>query len=91
MSSNPQPTTAPDTDTALAEPTIQFDTRGLEPPEPLLRILNMLETLGAGQRLIAHIDREPLLLYPELVERGWAYEGAMRPDGSFIIRIFRSH
>jgi uncharacterized protein (DUF2249 family) len=72
-----------------SQQTFQLDTRGMEPPEPLLRILNVLETLGAGQRLIAHIDREPLLLYPELVERGWAYEGASQPDGSFIIRISR--
>jgi hypothetical protein len=63
----------------------------MEPPGPLLRILNMLETLGAGQRLIAHIDREPLLLYPELLERDWTYEGASQPDGSFIIQIFRPH
>lgn len=75
--------------TPEAQQTFQLDTRGMEPPEPLLRILNMLETLGAGQRLIAHIDREPLLLYPELVEGGWAYEGASQPDGSFIIRISR--
>ena len=74
-----------------AQQALQLDTRGLEPPEPLLRILHTLETLCAGQQLIAHIDREPLLLYPELVERGWAYEGASQPDGSFIIRIFRPH
>lgn len=69
--------------------TIQLDTRGMEPPGPLVLILNRLETLGADQRLVAHIDREPLLLFPELVERGWAYEGASQPDGSFIISIAR--
>lgn len=88
---HPQPTTAPEAAADLAEQTIQLDTRGMDPPGPLLRILNTLETLGAGQRLIAHIDREPLLLYPELLERGWAYDGASQPDGSFIIRIFRPH
>jgi hypothetical protein len=61
----------------------------MEPPGPLLLILNTLETLGAEQRLVAHIDREPLLLFPELLERGWAYEGAPQADGSYIIRIQR--
>lgn len=69
--------------------TTQLDTRGMEPPGPLLLILNTLETLGATQSLVAHIDREPLLLFPELMERGWAYEGAPQPDGSYIIRIQR--
>ena len=89
MNSNLHLTASPDTDAALAQQTIQLDTRGMEPPGPLLRILDTLKTLGAAQRLVAHIDREPLLLYPELVERGWTYEGASQPDGSFIIRIFR--
>ncbi len=91
MPSNPPPTTAPDIGVAPAQQSIQLDTRGMEPPGPLLRILDTLEKLSAGQRLIAYIDREPLLLYPELVERGWAYEGAAQPDGSFIIRIYRPH
>lgn len=91
MNRNVHPTAAPDTDAAPAQQAIQLDTRGMDPPGPLLCILNTLETLGVGQRLIAHIDREPLLLYPELVERGWAYEGTSQPDGSFIIRISRPH
>lgn len=78
-------------DAASVQQAIQLDTRGMEPPGPLVLILNRLETLGADQRLVAHIDREPLLLFPELVERGWAYEGAPQADGSFIISISRSH
>lgn len=76
-------------DSAPVQQVIQLDTRGMEPPGPLVLILNRLETLGADQRLIAHIDREPLLLFPELLERGWAYEGAPQADGSFIISIAR--
>jgi uncharacterized protein (DUF2249 family) len=76
---------------SAAQQVIQLDTRGMEPPGPLVLILNRLETLGADQRLVAHIDREPLLLFPELVDRGWAYEGASQADGSFIISISRPH
>ena len=76
-------------DTTPLQHTIHLDTRGMEPPGPLVRILTTLETLGEGQSLVAHIDREPLLLFPELIERGWVYEGAPQTDGSFFIRIFR--
>lgn len=77
------------TDADPAQHTTSLDTRGMEPPGPLLLILNRLETLSNEQRLIAHIDREPLLLFPELLERGWAYEGAFQADGGYIIHIRR--
>ena len=82
---------SPREDTPSPQHTIQLDTRGMEPPGPLVLILNRLETLGADQSLVAHIDREPLLLFPELVERGWTYEGMPQADGSFIISISRPH
>jgi hypothetical protein len=50
-----------------------IDVRGLNPPEPMLAILAALEKDGVAC-LIAHLDREPVFLYPELDERGWAYE-----------------
>ena len=49
-----------------------LDNRGLQPPEPLVRILTALEQLDAGEVLEAWTDREPLLLYPELEARGAA-------------------
>jgi hypothetical protein len=52
---------------------IHIDVRGLNPPEPMLAILALLEKDDVSS-LIAHLDREPLFLYPELDERGWAYE-----------------
>jgi hypothetical protein len=69
--------------------TVRVDVRRLEPPEPLVRILATLESLDADQRLIASLDREPLLLFPHLTDRGWAYEGASQADGSFVITIYR--
>ncbi len=89
MGSAPHSTASPGADATPVQHTIQLDTRGMDPPGPLLLILNTLETLGAAQSLVAHIDREPLLLFPELMERGWAYEGAPQADGSFLIRIQR--
>jgi uncharacterized protein (DUF2249 family) len=76
---------------SAAQQIIQLDTRGMEPPGPLVRILTALEPLGDGQQLVAHIDREPLLLFPQLLERGWAYEGTPQADGSFLLHVFRPH
>ena len=51
-----------------------IDVRGLSPPEPMVAILTLLESSDVDDRVIVHHDREPVFLYPELVERGWNYE-----------------
>lgn len=51
-----------------------MDVRGLEPPEPMVEILGLIDSGQAGTVLIAHLDREPIFLYPELDDRGWAHE-----------------
>ena len=43
----------------------QLDNRGLQPPEPMVRILAALATLDNGSELAVLMDREPFLLYPE--------------------------
>lgn len=51
-----------------------IDVRGLEAPEPMIAILQALDSGVVDTALIAHLDREPIFLYPELDDRGWAYE-----------------
>lgn len=51
-------------------PKQSLDNRGLQPPEPMVRILSALERLAPGEVMEAWNDREPLLLYPELEARG---------------------
>lgn len=53
---------------------VHIDVRGLEPPQPMLAILRMIDAGEADSVLIAHLDREPIFLYPELDDRGWSYE-----------------
>jgi uncharacterized protein (DUF2249 family) len=48
----------------------ELDNRGLEPPEPMIRILQTLEQMRAGEVLEVFNDREPHFLYPELKKRG---------------------
>ena len=53
---------------------VHIDVRGLEPPEPMVEILRLIDQGAVESVLIAHLDREPIFLYPELVDRGWNHE-----------------
>jgi uncharacterized protein (DUF2249 family) len=69
--------------------TTEIDNRGLEPPEPLVRILSALPGLDEGGELVALMDREPLLLYPELERRGFAWTFEEAPEW-FVLTIRRA-
>ena len=47
-----------------------LDNRGLQPPEPMMRILDALEHLAPGEVLEVLNERDPVFLYPELQARG---------------------
>ena len=51
-----------------------IDVRGLEPPQPMVRVLEALDRLARGARLEVLHDRRPVFLYPQLEERGFAHE-----------------
>jgi TusA-related sulfurtransferase len=52
---------------------LHVDVRGLPCPEPLVTVLRLIDGGEAGDCLVAHLSQEPLLLYPELAERGWRH------------------
>ncbi len=67
---------------------ICIDARGLEPPMPMVRILEALATLPTGIGAIARTDRHPFLLLEELPRRGFAGECEPSPDGQgYVTRI----
>lgn len=66
---------------------IDLDARGLEPPQPLMRILEAVTRLPHGARLNARTDRRPIHLYASLQERGFIGNSEEQPDGSFITHI----
>ena len=68
---------------------IELDARGLEPPQPMMKILEALAALPEGATLAAHTDRQPLLLYPMLEQRGFTYETNSQTDGSHLTQIRR--
>lgn len=69
--------------------TMPLDVRGLEPPEPMTRILERLDTLEPGVTLDVVHDRHPIFLYPQLDARGFAYETEEEAPGRVRIRIRR--
>ena len=73
------------------EPTgiIAVDARGLEPPQPLVKILEALAVLPEGAGMRARTDRRPMHLYAQLDERGFTGESEEQNDGSFITQIRR--
>ncbi len=67
------------------DPSTELDNRGLHPPEPLVRILDALERLDAGEVLHAINERDPVFLYPELEARGAAIRVDKRDDGVHLL------
>ncbi len=67
----------------------EIDVRGLEPPEPLVRILAALETLPAGVQLRAQTDREPCHLFGEAKQRGFSSDCKEQSNGSWITVLTR--
>jgi hypothetical protein len=53
---------------------VHVDLRGLEPPEPLVTVLRLIDLGEIDSVLIARFDREPIFLYPELDDRGWSHD-----------------
>lgn len=66
---------------------VEVDTRGLEPPQPLVKILEAVAALPKGAQLRAITDRRPMHLYPQLVERGFSGQTDEQPDGSYVTYV----
>jgi TusA-related sulfurtransferase len=79
--------TAPTAPPAREPATIELDGRGLEAPAPLERVLEALDRVGPGDRLIVKFDRRPAPLYRILERNGYAYEEAPGTDCLFEITI----
>jgi uncharacterized protein (DUF2249 family) len=65
-----------------------LDLRGLQPPEPIVRIFDALER-APGAPLRAILPHEPVPLYGLLRDRGFSCTGTPRADGGFEVLIER--
>ncbi|MCC6350691.1 MAG: DUF2249 domain-containing protein [Candidatus Eisenbacteria bacterium] len=73
-------------ETEPAADVVFLDVRGLEPPEPMVRTLEALETLPDGRTLVQINSRIPRFLLPQLDERGFTYE--VREQSRDLVRVF---
>jgi uncharacterized protein (DUF2249 family) len=65
--------------------TVRLDVRGLEPPQPMVRVLELADALGPDEALEVLHDRRPIFLYPQLDERGLRHETEEPAPG--VVRI----
>ncbi len=72
---------------AALQPPVELDVRGLEPPQPMITILEKLVALGPGAQLTVRHHREPVLLYEKLALRGYGARTEKRGEGDYLVRI----
>lgn len=70
------------------EKDILLDCRGLEPPEPLERVLEAISGMRRDQRVLMLLEREPYPLYRILQQNGYAWQTTARDHGVFEILIW---
>lgn len=66
-----------------------IDVRGLGPPQPMVEVLRLVDTLTDATPVIVHHERDPLMLYPELAERGWSAGEIEGDPGEVRLRLER--
>jgi hypothetical protein len=66
-----------------------IDGRGMEPPEPLERALQALQTLAEHDELLLLLYCQPHPLYGLLKQRGCTWTELLRADGTREVRIRR--
>ena len=73
------------------EDVLHMDLRRLEPPNPMVAILKVIEGGEGGDSFIVRLMRDPIYLYPELSERNWKAEMiAENPDG-LRVRVYKGN
>lgn len=85
---SPAPAAAPSPAAPVGDALV-VDARGLEPPQPMAKILENLPKIAAGGQILALTDRRPMLLYPKLEERGFSFSTEETTNGWFETRIWK--
>ena len=69
---------------------IEIDVRDLEPPEPMIKVLETLSKIDNKTVLLMHHHREPTMLYPKLEERGYRAFSTKINDNYYKIVIVKT-
>jgi uncharacterized protein (DUF2249 family) len=74
----------------FADRLVYIDVRSLEMPQPMIRIIDKLNTLPAGHALYVHHKKIPLYLLPELKAKNFNYVLFQENTSVFMI-IYKHH
>ncbi len=69
--------------------TQKIDVRELEMPLPMMRILEKLDNVKAGEALFVFHKRIPIFLLPELKDRGFQFRARSISEGEVHLLIFK--
>jgi uncharacterized protein (DUF2249 family) len=69
-------------------PAIVVDARWLEPPEPMVRVLDALDDLRPGESLLMQIHVEPRPLFRILERNQFGYRCELVAEGHFEVTIW---
>ena len=69
--------------------TQKIDVRELEMPLPMMRILEKLDNVKAGEALFVFHKRIPIFLLPELKDRGFQFRARSISKGEVHLLIFK--
>lgn len=59
------------------------------PPKPLVAIVELIERADTGDMVRVLMARDPVNLYPELMERGWSWTKEPAEDGGLRLTLTR--
>jgi uncharacterized protein (DUF2249 family) len=65
------------------------DARFMEPPQPFIATMEMLDLLQPGETMLLLLYREPHPLYRVLTQNGHRWQTELQDDGTFAVRITR--
>ena len=71
------------------QPLRVVDARALEPPEPFVATLDMLDTLQPGETMLLQLYREPFPLYRALELNGFAWKDSRDDQGVVEVLIWQ--
>lgn len=63
------------------------DGRFMEPPQPFVATMEMLDTLQPGDEMQLLLYREPHPLYRVLQHNGHTWQTELQADGTFVVTI----
>ena len=68
---------------------ITLDSSLMEPPKPMLRVLEQLDRLKQGKGIEMLHRMKPMLLFPKLQERGWNFRVIEHTPDQIEVRIWQ--